>query len=95
MEDLRGINGTDRLNERLLLPPPPPPPYDVTLAVNHEGKKGERLKVALRIYAIKSTLAGKAIARARYTGLGKIVGPRLRDSRLLASSGRGRRVHAT
>ena len=30
-----------------------------------------------------------------YTGLGKRFDPRLRESRLLASSGRGRRTHAT
>ena len=30
-----------------------------------------------------------------FTGLGKRVGPRFGESRLLASSGRGRRVHAT
>ena len=49
----------------------------------------------LRGYKTVGAVGAKYVSDVYYTGLGKRVGPRLRESRLLASSGRGRRVHAT
>ena len=60
-----------------------PPEQDLCCNERNELHTEKHFNVSLR--ALKT----------EYTGVDKRVGPRLRESRLLASSGRGARVHAT